>query len=67
MNDPLRISLISHSNSDVDTWGFSQKTARAIFYKTLWRELFERLIMELSSIDTSMLQNDTLSIHFFSY
>jgi hypothetical protein len=66
INEPLRISSISHSICDVDTWIFFQKIAHVILYKTLWKELFAWLTMEFYPINTVMLQNDALSnTHFY--
>ena len=46
---------------------FFQKIAHPILYKTLWKEQFEWLTMELYRVNITMLYNNTLSIRSFPY
>ena len=67
INGGLSILQISLSNFDLYAWFFSQKRAHAILYKTLWKELLQRITMKLYPINTTMLQNGPLSKQSFSY
>ena len=67
INVPLCISSMSRSTYDLDTQVLFQKIAHPILYKTLWKEQFEWLTMELYRVNIAMLHNNTLSMHSFSY
>ncbi len=65
-NDPLSILWVSLSILDTLTWILFPKIARAIVYKTQWKELFQSIIEKVYPVSNIALQKGTLSNALFS-